>query len=65
VVVLCVWVQWCRASGYARKGQRIKVLVVVIMVVLMMIVLVMVIVVVLTELVVSAGESCGCDGMWL
>lgn len=29
----------------------------------MMIVLVMAIVVVLTELVVSAGESCGCNGM--
>jgi len=60
-----VWVQWCRACGYARKGQWIRMLVVVVMVVLMLIVLVMVIVVVLTELLVSAGESCGCDGMWL
>jgi maltodextrin utilization protein YvdJ len=57
-----LWVQWCRASGYARKRQWIMTLVVV---VLMMIVLVMVIVVVLTELVVSTGESCVCDGMWL
>jgi hypothetical protein len=40
-------------------------LVVLVMVVLMMIVLVMVIVVVIAKLVVSFGESCGCDGMWL
>ena len=36
-----------------------------VVVVLVMIVLVIVIVVVLTELVVSFGESCACDGMWL
>ena len=53
------------ASGYVRKGQWIRMLVVVVMVVLMMIVLVMAIVVVLTELVVSAGERCGCDGVCL